>query len=130
MRPRIMNAAKACLCLPGTPSAHVGCFRGASAPVDDVPAATAAAHHRAVGVTITWLVATAADSRRGALSKVRTKHLATTGAALAGELDDLRRETFVSMMEAADLRNGGDASDWWADRPCVRRVLAEGEMRS
>jgi len=78
-----------------------------------------------VGVTITWLVATAAYSRRGALSKVRTKHLATTAAALAGELDDLRGETFVSMMEAADLRNGGYASDWWADRPGERRALAE-----
>ena len=83
-----------------------------------------------VGVTITWLVATAASSRRGAFSKVLRDTLHTTAAALAGELDDLSGETFVSVMEAADLRNGGYASDWWADRPCVRRVLAEGEMRS
>ena len=99
--------------------------RSASAPLDDVPAAIAAAHHR----NCRRNDHVACGGRRilqcGALSKVHTKHLATTAAALAGDLDDLRRETFVSMREAADLRNGGYASDWWADRPGVRRVLAE-----
>ena len=95
-------------------------FRGASAPLDDVPAATAAAHHRncrrddhlAGGdgrrLQAWWALEGAYETP------------ATTGAALAGELDDLRRGTFVSMMEAADLRNGGDAPDWGADRPSVR----------
>ena len=104
--------------------------RSASAPLDGVPATTAAAHHRTCRRDDHVACATAAYSSRGALSKVRRKHPATTAAALAGEEDDLRGETLVSMMEAADLRNGGDASDWWADGPCVRRVLAEREMRS
>jgi hypothetical protein len=43
---------------------------------------------------------------------------ATTAAALVRELRTaLRRATFVSVMEAANLGNGGDSPEWWADRP-------------
>ena len=43
----------------------------------------------------------------------------------------LRRAAVVAVVQTADLWNGDDAAErWWRDRPGVRRVLRQREMRS
>jgi hypothetical protein len=61
----------------------------------------------------------AVDARSFADDTLRRMRVdASVCAALGDELrTPLRRATFVAVMEAADLSNGDDSPDWWADRP-------------